>query len=107
ARRLVPRGRADARHLPGPQQVLRGGRPRHRRRRAGLGQRVGPRLAGMRVSFPRQAEIQLVRSTVEAEAKSAMATDTGEASILLAKKPRRSCPALVRWQSSSAKCRNL
>src|SRR6266436_6997062 len=38
---LVSRGRADARDLPGPQQVLRGRRPRRRCRGPGLGRDLG------------------------------------------------------------------
>ena len=36
-----PAGRADAGDLPGPQQVLRSRRPRHRRRGPGLGRDLG------------------------------------------------------------------
>ena len=38
---LVPRGRADARDVPGAQQVLRARRPRHRHHRRRLGQALG------------------------------------------------------------------
>ena len=41
ARRLVPEGRHVHRHVPDPQQVLRAGRPRGRRRRQGLGSGLG------------------------------------------------------------------
>ena len=47
ARRLVPGGRPDARDLPGAQQVLRGGRPGGRCRRAGLGRDLGPHRQGL------------------------------------------------------------
>ena len=43
----TPRGRADARHVPGAQQVLRAGRPRHRYFRRRLGQSLGPRFQGV------------------------------------------------------------
>src|SRR6185437_1961154 len=39
---LVSTGRVDACHLPGPEQVLRGGRPRHRCQWSGLGRGLGP-----------------------------------------------------------------
>jgi quercetin dioxygenase-like cupin family protein len=46
--RMVPRGRADARDLPGPQQVLRGRRPRRRCRGPGLGRGLGSHQQGLR-----------------------------------------------------------
>src|SRR5439155_3834995 len=42
--------RADAGDLPGPEQVLRGRRPRHRRRRRGLGRDLGARPKGLILS---------------------------------------------------------
>ena len=47
-RRMVPRGRADARDLPGPQQVLRGRRPRRRCRGRGLGRKLGSHRQALR-----------------------------------------------------------
>ena len=45
-----PAGRADAGDLPGPQQVLRGRRPRHRRRGPGLGRDLGAYPQGVRAA---------------------------------------------------------
>ena len=45
--RLVPRGRADARDLPGAEQVLREGRPRHRSDRQILGRSLGSHRQGL------------------------------------------------------------
>jgi anti-sigma factor ChrR (cupin superfamily) len=39
--------RADARNLPGAEQVLRGRRPRHRRRGRGLGRGLGTHAKGL------------------------------------------------------------
>ena len=44
----VPGRRADARDVPDPEQVPRARRPRDRRRRPGLGERLGPLLLGNR-----------------------------------------------------------
>src|SRR3981081_1075998 len=44
---MVSRGRADARDLPGPQQVLRGRRPRRRCRGPGLGRDLGSHRQGL------------------------------------------------------------
>jgi quercetin dioxygenase-like cupin family protein len=57
-RRLVSRRRADARDLPGPQQVLRGRRPRRRCRGPGLGRSLGAYDQGPSLSFPSRGRDQ-------------------------------------------------
>ena len=43
----TPRGRPDARHVPGAEQVLRARRPRHRHFRRRLGEPLGRRRRGL------------------------------------------------------------
>ena len=50
--RLVSGRRADARDLPGAEQVLRGRRPRHRRRGRGLGRDLGAHPKGLNCRRP-------------------------------------------------------
>ena len=47
-----PAGRADARDLPGAEQVLRGRRPRHRRRGRGLGRDLGAYAVALSLHLP-------------------------------------------------------
>ena len=49
-RRLDARRRPDARDVPDPEQIPRARRPRHRLRRPGLGERLGPRTEGLSAS---------------------------------------------------------
>src|SRR3954463_5937264 len=62
SRRMVSRRRLDARDLPGPQQVLRGRRPRRRRLRPGLGRGLGPHWQELKPTlFDRSSAVDICR----------------------------------------------